>query len=204
MKNKWLFWLSLIAFIAFFVSSIVWESPLLLYIASALPILVVFAMPDFGKGQRLLAGRDAEIVKLAGGSGQPEWLIVSFKPGTICWGCRTLTIPYEKAPVVEGVLLDASIVALTVLPHDLYARPRRGHVRLRLAQLAERTNGMPFAVQDINRFVLTLADFAEAPAAAASIPAPVASLASASVPVPAPVPASVPAPVAQHNVELQA
>lgn len=181
MKNKWLLLFSLIVFALFFISSIVRESPLLLYIASAIPIFVVFFIPDIKTSQRLKPNRNGvEIVKLIGGSGEPEWLIVTFKPGTIDWNRRQLSIPFRRAPAVESLPVDDYTAVLTVLPHDLRVRPGSGRVGVSLANLSERTVGLPFTVHEVNRLVLTLADFTEAP------------------------PATSPAPVASRSVELQA
>ncbi|TMV50667.1 hypothetical protein FE783_08210 [Paenibacillus mesophilus] len=181
MKNKWLLLLGLIVFAAFFISSILRESPLLLYIASAIPIFIVFTMPDIKTSQRLKPHmKGVEIVKLTGNSGEPEWLIVTFKPGTVYWNRKTLFIPFEEAPTVQMVNTDDYTAALTVLKYDLKIRQKSGKIGVSIPNLTERTAGMPFTVHEVNRLILSLADFTDAPQA------------------------TMPAAVASRNVELQA
>lgn len=159
MKNKWIVLLGLAVFAAFFISSIVWESPLLLYIASAIPIFIVPFLPDLKTSQKLDPGRrGVEIVKLAGGSGEPEWLVVSFQPGTVYWNRKTLIIPYENAPTVRMVHADDYTAALTVLQYDLRRKRKNGRIGVSLANLSERTAPMPFTIHEVNRLIIPLTD----------------------------------------------
>lgn len=174
----------LIIFAAFFGSSIFFESPLLLYIASAIPIFIVPFMPDIRTSQRLRPEqKGVEIVKLVSGSGGPEWLVVSFRPGTVNWNRKTLIVPFEQAPTVETVHADDYTAALTVLQYDLRARKgKQGRFGIHLQNLTERTTGMPFTVNEVNRLLIPLNDIAE------SLPQTHASTAT----------------VTSHSVELQA
>jgi hypothetical protein len=171
MRNKWLLLLGLLVFAAFFISSILRESPLLLYIASAIPIFIVLFLPDIKTSQRLKPNRNGvEIVKLTGNSGEPEWLIVTFKPGTVYWNRKSLIIPYDDAPIVQMIESDDYTAALTVLPYDLRTNQRSGRVGVSIPNLMERTAGLPFTVNEVNRLILALADFTEAHPASSSAP----------------------------------
>ncbi|MEF3313138.1 hypothetical protein PV433_30050 [Paenibacillus sp. GYB004] len=183
MKSKGYLLAGLIIFAAFFGSSIFFESPLLLYIASAIPIFIVPFLPDIRTSQRLKPEqKGVEIVKLISDGG-PEWLVVSFRPGTVNWSRRTLIVPFEQAPTVESVPTDDYTAALTVLQYDLRVRKgRQGRFGILLSNLSERTTGMPFTVNEVNRLLIPLNDIAES--------------------MPMPMPAS--AAVTSHSVELQA
>lgn len=184
MNSKGYLLAGLIIFAAFFGSSIFFESPLLLYIASAIPIFIVPFLPDIRTSQRLKPEqKGVEIVKLISGDGGPEWLVVSFRPGTVNWSRRTLIVPFEQAPTVESVPTDDYTAALTVLQYDLRVRKgRHGRFGILLSNLSERTAGMPFTVNEVNRLLIPLNDIAE------------------SMPVPMPSSAA----VTSHSVELQA
>ncbi|MEF3302822.1 hypothetical protein [Paenibacillus sp. GYB003] len=182
MKNKWILLIGLLAFCAFFISSIVRESPLLLYIASSIPIFIVPFLPDLKTSQRLHPQRKGvDIVKFGGSAGKPDWLVVSFKPGTVYWTRKkTLVISYEDAPFVETVPTDDYTAALTVLKYDLRVRPKSGRISVSLANLSERVAGLPYTVNEVNRLVIPLGDATELE------------------------PANPPASVASRSVELQA
>lgn len=175
MKNKWYLVFGLILFAAFFISSVIWESPLLLYIASAIPIFIVPFLPDLKTRQKLKIGqRDVEIVKLADASGQPEWLIVSFKPGTVIWSRNMLIIPFKDAPVVETVNTGEYTASITVLSYDLQLRKSKpGQVGVVLPNLAARLTSMPITVYEVNRLVIPLTDLAGSltGSSASSVPA---------------------------------
>ncbi|RKN82079.1 hypothetical protein [Paenibacillus ginsengarvi] len=181
MKNIWLVLFGLLVFGAFFISSILRESPLLLYIASVIPIFIVPFLPDLRTNQRLRQKRGGvSVVKLSGNSGKPEWLIVTFKPGTVYWNRKSLIISYEHAPSVESVPTDDYTAALTVLKYDLRTRKNSERVRISLPNLSERIVGMPFTVHEVNRLIIPLGDTVELE------------------------PANVPAAVASRGIELQA
>lgn len=172
MKNIWFLLIGLMLFAAFFISSIVRESPLLLYIASAIPMFVVPFLPDIKTNQLLRPDRrGVEIVKLADGTGAAEWLVVSFKPGTVHWNRKLLLIPFQNAPTVRTIHTDEFTAALTVLKHDLRLRKgKRDTIGVRLALLAERTAGLPYTVHEVNRLIIPMADIEEL-TAPASVPA---------------------------------
>lgn len=175
MKNIWLSALGIIVFAAFFISSIVRESPLLLYIASAIPIVVVPFLPDFKTSQRLRPKRKGvDIVQVTGKSGEPEWLVVSFKPGTVYWNRKRLVISYKTAPTVQSVATDDFTAALTVLAYDVHARKKAGRIAVSIPNLSERTAGMPFTVNEVNRLIIALADFSDSESVS-NAPAPVAA-----------------------------
>ncbi|GAA3402765.1 hypothetical protein ACFFNY_05075 [Paenibacillus hodogayensis] len=181
MKNKWLLALGIVVFGAFFIASIVQESPMLLYIASAIPIFIVPFLPDFKTNQRLRSQRKGvNIVKLTGKTGEPEWLVVSFKPGTVYWNRKKLIISYKEAPTVQTVDADDYTAALTVLNYDMSIRRKPGRIDVSLPNLSQRITGMPFTVHEVNRLVIALADFTESE------------------------PTNAPPPVASRNVELHA
>lgn len=141
---------------------------MLLYIASAIPIFVVLFMPDIKTSQRLKPDqKGVEIVKLSGNADEPEWLIVSFRPGTVNWNRKTLNIPFDRAPTVQTVHTDEYTAALTVLNYDLQTNKKSGHINLSIANLAARATGMPFTVHEVNRLIIPLSDIAAPESAAA-------------------------------------
>lgn len=172
MKRVAVLLIGLTAFAAFLGSSIVYESPLLLYIASAIPVFVVPFLPDIRRSQLLRPNRrGVEIVRLLDGG--PGWLVVTFPRGTIDWRCKTLFVPFRNVPTVETVRRDDDTALLTVLRHDLRLhRLRSGRIGIYLPNLSARTANLDFTVHEVNRLMIPLADI---PMPTRTKPAPVAS-----------------------------
>jgi hypothetical protein len=173
MKRVAVLLIGLTAFAAFLGFSIVYESPLLLYIASAIPVFVVPFLPDIRRSQLLRPNRrGVEIVRLIGGGG-PGWLVVTFPRGTIDWRCKTLFVPFRNVPTVETVSRDDDTALLTVLRHDLRLnRLKSGRIGVCLPNLSARTANLDFTVHEVNRLIIPLADI---PMRTRTSPAPVAS-----------------------------
>ncbi|MDF2669148.1 MAG: hypothetical protein K0R67_1454, partial [Paenibacillus sp.] len=93
--NRILLIVSLVIFAVLFGASVLRESPVLLYIASAIPIFIVPFLPDIPTSQKLHSGKQStEIIKRSDPSGEEaEWLVVTFQPGTIQWNRRWLIVP---------------------------------------------------------------------------------------------------------------
>ncbi|WP_127585201.1 hypothetical protein [Paenibacillus koleovorans] len=167
---------SLLVFLALFGASVWQESPMLLYIASALPIFIVPLLPDLRTTQRLSEhNHSTQIVKLTDGEGaQSEWLVVNIKPDTIYWNKKWLIIPTADAKPVDQGHTDDYTVSLTVLKYDIRAkRSRSGKIAVNLPNLQQRMAGLSFTTDEVNRLMIRMEDVQEwiATPAPAAIPA---------------------------------
>lgn len=160
-RKRYLFLFSgILLFIALLVSSVLAESPLLLYLASAVPMFIVPFLPDIPKNQQLQPDRQGvEIVKLAAAGDEPEWLVVSFAPGTVQWDKKVLLVPVKEAPIVTQLPQADYTASLTVLAYDLHKRKsKRGQIGIYLPNLIERTAGLPYTIQEVNRLMIRMED----------------------------------------------
>ncbi len=178
--NRTLLILSLILFAIMFGASVWQESPILLYIASAIPIFIVPFLPDIPTSQKLSTGKQSvEIIKRADASGEEaEWLVVSFQPGTIQWNRKWLVIPTEGVSVGSPNHTDDYTASLTVLKYDLKDRKNRnGTISINLPNLIQRMSGLSFTVEEANRLMIRMEDLETVVA----LPIPVTSVPTRSV-----------------------
>lgn len=162
--NKLLLALGLLLFFVLFGTSVWKQSPILLYIASAIPIFIVPFLPDIRTAQKLQPSKQSvQIVKLTDASGEDaEWLVVSFNPGTIYWNKKWLVIPTEGMNPVNEIHTDDYTASLTVLKYDLRTRKNHaGKISIYLPNLIQRTNGLSYTVEDVNRLMIRMEDLQE-------------------------------------------
>src|SRR5690606_5306382 len=125
--SKTLLLISLTLFVILFGASVWLQSPILLYIASAIPIFIVPFLPDIPTSQRLQPGKQSvQVLKRTDPAGEEaEWLVVSFQPGTIQWNRKWLVIPTKGGHVdmnsqaPNGGHDSEYTASLTVLKYDL-------------------------------------------------------------------------------------
>lgn len=159
--NKLLLAIGLILFLALFGASIWKQSPVLLYVASAIPIFIVPFLPDIRSSQKLHPSKQSvQIVKLADTAGEEaEWLVVSFNPGTVYWNKKWLVIPTQGMSRVDEIYTDDYTASLTVLKYDLRTKKNRsGHISIYLPNLIERTANLRYTVDEVNRLVIRMDD----------------------------------------------
>lgn len=159
--NNVLLALGLLLFIGLFGASIWKQSPVLLYIASALPIFVVPFLPDIRTSQKLNSNKQsAQTVKLTDASGEEaDWLVITFQPGTVYWNKKWLVIPTQGVTSVSEIHTDDYTVSLPVLKYDLRTKKKRnGQISIYLPNLLERTQSLSFTVDEVSRLMIRMDD----------------------------------------------
>ncbi|MFC0214540.1 hypothetical protein ACFFK0_19080 [Paenibacillus chartarius] len=164
MKLKTLaFWISLVLFGLFLALSVVYESTIYLYIASALPVLFVPLLPDFGSNQYIKPGKNrgqVEIIRTTSDSGASPLIMIRFYPGYVRWNKKWLYFSVSGISAYPMLAIPGDQTAtLSALLHDLKAHPRKkGWIGIRLANLKQRTQNMSYTLQEINRLVIHVED----------------------------------------------
>jgi hypothetical protein len=159
--NRILLIVSLVIFAVLFGASVLRESPVLLYIASAIPIFIVPFLPDIPTSQKLHSGKQStEIIKRSDPSGEEaEWLVVTFQPGTIQWNRRWLIVPTEGISTNNQNYNDDYTASVTVLKYDLKTRKsRNGTISIKLSNLSQRITGLSYTVNEVNRLMIRMED----------------------------------------------
>ncbi|WP_248929971.1 hypothetical protein [Paenibacillus hamazuiensis] len=143
------------------------ESSYFLYAASAIPLLIVPFLPDIKTNQYIKKGNsqpDVWLARTADESG-PDRIVIGFEPGFIAWNKRRLYFCTDDIPAESGSAKAPSrdiTASLSVLKFDLVPHPKKaGWVGIELANLAQRTQGMSYTVDDINRLILSAEDVEE-------------------------------------------
>lgn len=153
-------------FLLTFALSIVLESPVILYIASGIPLCIVPFIPDIKSNQVIRPGKDKDhlkMVRLVGSDkSSSDLLIISFTPGYIQWNKKFLCFKLEDIPTVSSVSTDEYTAAVTVLKFDLRVEPKKGNrVGIYLPHLIERTTNLPYTINEVNRLTVCMEDIRE-------------------------------------------
>jgi len=160
--------LAVLAFIAACILAFALESIGFIYIASALPIAIVWLLPNTRPSQWLRTGAGkgknrALIYRIQGYEpSESDLLIISFENGTVNWNKHVLYFSLDRVPIQPaGQHQDELNVTLPVLRHDLHLHPRkRKWIGIELQALAERSQHLACTTQEINRFAIRVADLA--------------------------------------------
>jgi hypothetical protein len=161
-KQLIIFFSGLVLFLVVLGLSIVLQSAVLLYIASAIPMLVVPYLPDLRTNQVLKARRGVEVVRVGENNPDSEMLIVSFKPGDIYWNKRYLYISLNDMVSDSQSDLGPFTLSMTVLRHDLHFQPKKNRIGVYLPNLLERLKDMPISPNEVNRLTLRMEDVRDA------------------------------------------
>jgi hypothetical protein len=152
-----------VLFILFLALSLKFESTIFLYIASALPVLFVPLLPDFGSNQYIKPGKHSGKVELVRTAEGPGLLMIRFRPGYLRWNKKWLFFslqdvsPYSTLPIP-----DDRIASLSALRHDLKRHPRKKDwVGVRIQHMKQRTQHLSYTLNEINRIVIHMEDVQE-------------------------------------------
>jgi hypothetical protein len=161
-KQKWSLFGAILLFIALLGLALLFESELFIYAASAIPILIVLALPDIRQQQYIQNGKNPDGIqfyKIA--NSDDPLLIISFQPGYVRWHCKKLffNLNEMKAETVEILPAAGDSASIPVLSFDLSAHRRRtGWFGIDLAQLSQRTVNLSYTTEEVNRFVIHMKD----------------------------------------------
>ncbi|MDF2670347.1 MAG: hypothetical protein K0R67_2653, partial [Paenibacillus sp.] len=90
---------------------------------------------------------------------EAEWLVVTFKPGTIQWNRRWLIVPTEGISTNNQNYNDDYTASVTVLKYDLKTRKsRNGTISIKLSNLSQRITGLSYTVNEVNRLMIRMED----------------------------------------------
>jgi hypothetical protein len=166
---------SIIVFALLLGLSVYFESTKLIFVASAFPILIVAFLPDIKTSQYIRLSKSGQDVTITRTPAESGLIVISFSNRSLSWKKRTLYFHIEdirNAPIVQAAPEEAA-ASIPVLKFDLLTHSRRkAWIGIQLNNLAERTEGMSFTTDEVNRLVLQLSDVEQlmplsAPAAAA-------------------------------------
>ncbi|MDF2962422.1 MAG: hypothetical protein K0S39_4157 [Paenibacillus sp.] len=164
-KQSWLLFMYTIIFLGLIAVAIWLQSELYLYAATALPILIVTALPDIRQHQYIRGQKDLNDVKIYKQSDEEDPLvIITFQPGFVRWNCKKLffhlnDIQSGPHPIEQTKEKHAS---LSVLGFDLTAHPRKtGWIGIDLAQLTLRTANLSYTTDEITRLVIPMRELEE-------------------------------------------
>ncbi|MCZ8515667.1 hypothetical protein O9H85_25300 [Paenibacillus filicis] len=154
---------SVIAFGILIACAVHFESTEYLYIASALPILIVLLLPDIRQNQFIVLKKNSGIRLIKQTEGQETLLVIEFTPGSILWDRTMLYFDLnqlsEARPVSKSSEPSAS---LSVLSFDLSLHPRKPNwIGIRLNQISERTRSLSYTTEEVTRLVIRMSDLEE-------------------------------------------
>ncbi|TDF96352.1 hypothetical protein [Paenibacillus piri] len=165
-KQSWLLIMYTFVFLALIGVAIWLQSELYLYAASALPILIVMALPDIRQHQYIRGSKDLKAVRIHKQSdGESPLVIMSFPPGFVRWNCKKLFFHLNDIQANTGFTEKPSEqqASLSVLGFDLSVHPSKtGWIGIDLDQLALRTANLSYTTDEITRFVIPVQDLEEA------------------------------------------
>lgn len=158
------FWGGLLLFLAVFGLSVLLQSPILLYIASAIPMFVVPFLPDLKLRQTLKPTADGIDIAMTdcGGDPEAEMLIVAFPPGRVHWNRKLVYVSLDRIRTVPSAVREEYTAAVTVLRHDLTFDSRHNRIGICLPNVLERLHGLPFTAGEVNRLLLRMEDVRDA------------------------------------------
>lgn len=148
------------------------QSWVLLYIASALPVILVPLMPDIPRKQviRRTGGKEQYAIRRqSGGHDDAGVLHIGFRPGSVNWNKTWLCVPLElirNAEPYAGAAEEA--VTLPVSAGDCRVTGgRRPMLRISLPSLSARAQALNYKTREVERLTLRLD---ELPQLALSLP----------------------------------
>ncbi|MGG1556114.1 hypothetical protein [Paenibacillus ferrarius] len=157
---------SFLLFVIFIVLSLVYQSTIYLYIASALPIAIVPFLPDIRTDHFVKANRTDGKVRLIAmenkNGSDTDFLVLLVEPGYLRWNRGRLY--FNLADVMQDVYIkpDPMAATITVLKYDLQLHHRKKNwIGISLPQLAQRTEQLSYTTNEINRLLISVSDLQE-------------------------------------------
>ncbi|WP_159885042.1 hypothetical protein [Paenibacillus puerhi] len=165
-KNSWFLALWIVSFAVFLACSILFESPVCLYVASAMPILIVIWLPDREPNQYIRARHLKHVHLRTHDSGETGRLTISFNPGFIRWKQAGKLYFHldslSREETAEAAADQPPQASLSILPYDLTPHPSKpGWVGIDLDQVAARTTSLSITTDEVARFIIPLRDLEE-------------------------------------------
>lgn len=152
-------------FLALIGVAIMLQSAIYLYAASAMPILIVMALPDARTNQYIRGKKALEAVKIYKLSDEENpLLILTCQPGFIHWNSKKLYFNLNDVQSTphSAELANEEHASLSVLGFDLTAHPSKtGWIGIDLAQLKLRTANLSYTTDEITRLVIPMKDLEE-------------------------------------------
>ncbi|ULL18953.1 hypothetical protein DVH26_33680 [Paenibacillus sp. H1-7] len=162
-KNIWMFVTSIILFAVLLGLSALLQEEMLIYAASAVPILIVLFLPD-AKRYQYIRGRNRNVSIYKQGDGEEAILVIAFQPGFLRWktGMAYFHLKDIASEPQHGGAAQQNAATIPVLAFDLSAHHRKtGWIGINLTQLASRTANMSFTTDEVNRLVIPMKDLEE-------------------------------------------
>ncbi|MFD0680617.1 MULTISPECIES: hypothetical protein [unclassified Paenibacillus] len=161
-KQSSLLFIYIFVFLALIGVAIFLQSAFYLYAATALPILIVMALPDTRKNQYIRGVKDLKAVRIYKQSNEDDpLLIITFQQGFIRWNSKKLYFhlnDIQPAPHPQE-LANENHASLSVLGFDLTPHPSKtGWIGIDLTQLALRTANLSYTTDEITRLVIPMND----------------------------------------------
>lgn len=162
-KNVRLFCASIILFGVLLGLAALLQEEMLIYAASAVPILIVVFLPDIKRYQYIRSGsRNVAIYKQ--GDGEESILVITFEPGFLRWksGMAYFHLKDIAGQPQPGTAAQQNAASISVLAFDLSAHRRKtGWIGINLAQLAQRTANLSYTTDEVTRLVIYMKDLEE-------------------------------------------
>lgn len=159
----------IILFAALLGLAALFQSEMLIYAASAIPILIVLFLPDIKKYQYIRTTKNSKNLAIyKQENGEESLIIIAFQPGFLRWKSRKLFFHLNDisedsnraASVLQGH--GGTVASIPVLSFDLSAHKRKtGWISIDLSQLEQRTTNLSYTTDEINRLVIRMKDLEE-------------------------------------------
>lgn len=150
---------SILGFAGLLLLAVLFESEQFIYIASALPILIVLLLPDIRQDQYVSVKKSGRIHLTKQLVGEEPMLVVSFAPGAVKWSHRRLFLRFSELSGAPVSTSSQGVTSLAVLPFDLVPHPRKPDwIGIDLVQLKERTRSLSYTTDEVARLTIKVSD----------------------------------------------
>lgn len=162
-KTSWGLIYAILLFLLMCGLAYLFESIILIYIASFIPVIIVLLLPNKRTSQWILPGegkKRAIIYQVQGKvPSDSDLLVIAFDHRYINWNKSVLYFPTHRIPAVMKLPQDPNAVSLSVLKHDMFPHPaKRGYVGIEVSHLLQRLEYLPYSPDEVNRLVIRLSD----------------------------------------------
>jgi hypothetical protein len=159
-KKQVLLSASIFGFIGLLLLAVYFESEQFIYIASALPIVIVMLLPDIRQDQYVTVKKKSSGIELTKQLiGEEPMLVVSLQPKAVKWSNRRLFLRFSELSNAPVSTSTQGATSLAVLPFDLVPHPNKADwIGIDLAQLRERTRSLSYSPSDVTRMTIKVSD----------------------------------------------